>query len=183
MGPRFFRTKIVACPPWCSCKTFRKPLANMEDKSMKTARRKLLYKRVAVKAVSKKAQKKQSVKKIDTKATLKAKDKLAAAKESKRENVKNLKKSKKAVKQVEKKKPMQPIKNACKKVPVKSKKPTNLQKDGTKNKATKKNTAVPKVASQKSKIKANAQNNKSNQKPTLESKGKKSQSTPNAKHL
>jgi len=181
--PRFFRTKIVACPPWCSCKTFRKPLANLEDKSMKTARRKLLYKRVAGKAVSKKAQKKQSVKKIDTKATLKAKDKLAAAKESKRENVKNLKKSKKAVKQVEKKKPMQPIKNSCKKVPVKSKKPTNLQKEGTKNKVTKKNPAVPKVTSQKSKIKANAQNNKSNQKPTLESKGKKPQSTPNAKNL
>merc|ERR1719186_1943371 len=99
----------------------------------------------------------QSVKKIDTKATLKAKDKLAAAKKSKGENLKNPKKSKKAVKQVEKKKPMQPIKNSCKKVPVKSNKPTNLQKDGTKNKATKKNTAVPKVSSQKSKIKANSQ--------------------------
>merc|ERR1712202_17061 len=45
------------------------------------------------------------------------------------------------------------------------------------------NTAVPKVLSQKSKIKPNAQNNKSIQKPTLGSKGKKPQSTPNAKNL
>jgi len=64
--PRFFRTKIVACPPWCACKTWRKPLAMLEGKLKKTTRRQL-YKRVAGKPVSKKAQQKQSTKKIEAK--------------------------------------------------------------------------------------------------------------------
>jgi len=64
--PRFFRTKIVACPPWCACKTWRKPLAMLEGKLKKTTRRQL-YKRVAGKPVSKKAQQKQSTNKIEAK--------------------------------------------------------------------------------------------------------------------
>jgi len=154
--PRFFRTQINACPPWCSCKTRIQLLVSLETKVMKTAK-KQIYKRVAGKAVSKKAQQKQSVNK--------AKDKLAVAKGSKRGNVKDPKKSKKALKKVE----------------VKCKKPTSIQTDG-KNKATGKNPSLPKISSQKPKIK-DTQDNKSNQKKhSLESKGKKPLSTPNAKN-
>jgi len=154
--PRFFRTQINACPPWCSCKTRIQLLVSLETKVMKTAK-KQIYKRVAGKAVSKKAQQKQSVNK--------AKDKLAVAKGSKRGNVKDPKKSKKALKKVE----------------VKCKKPTSIQTDG-KNKATGKNPSLPKISSQKPKIKDTHDNKSNHKKHSLESKGKKPLSTPNAKN-
>jgi len=117
--PRFFRTKIVACPPWCACKTWRKPLASLEPKVKKTTRRQL-YKGVAGKAVSKKSQKKQtSVKLVETKSKLKAKVKKEVPKESKK-----CTKCKKPCAKVDKKKSV----HACKNVSVSSQKPRGKAK-------------------------------------------------------
>lgn len=90
--PRFFRTKIVACPPWCACKTWRKPLAMLEAKMMKKSTRRQLYKRVAGKPVARKAQQKQATKKIDTKSRKKPKNKMV----KKSDDKKSIKSSKKA---------------------------------------------------------------------------------------
>lgn len=90
--PRFFRTKIVACPPWCACKTWRKPLAMLEAKMMKKSTRRQLYKRVAGKPVARKAQQKQATKKIETKSSKKPKNKTAKKSDEK----KSTKSSKKA---------------------------------------------------------------------------------------
>jgi len=85
--PRFFRSQVVACPPWCSCKTYRsRPLANFEPVIKKSTRRQL-YKRVAGKAVSKKAQQKKTFpKKAEVKVNLNATNKKSIKKDSKQLN-------------------------------------------------------------------------------------------------
>jgi len=92
--PRFFRTKIVACPPWCACKTWRKPLPLLEAKMKKSTRRQL-YKRVAGKPVARKAQQKQATKKIESKSN----KKLASKTGKKLDGKKSNKSSKKAPKE------------------------------------------------------------------------------------
>eukprot|EP00092_Neocalanus_flemingeri_P017466 GFUD01018894.1.p1 GENE.GFUD01018894.1~~GFUD01018894.1.p1 ORF type:complete len:531 (-),score=128.42 GFUD01018894.1:90-1682(-) len=176
--PRFFRTKIVGCPPWCACKTWRKPIATLEAKVKRTTRRQL-YKRVAGKAVSKKAQQKQTVKKVETKAKkVNIKEKKSVAKVPNKSNTVVEKANQKKISTKSKKVPVK-----CKQA-IKSKKPTNLP-NKSKIQLNGKKTAPPKskVASQNSKSKAEEQVIKSNlKKPSLEVKGKKVQSTPNDKN-
>jgi len=65
--PRFFRSQIVACPPWCACKSWKRPLALTVEGKVKTPTRRELYKKVVGKPVSKKSQQKKSIKKIEVK--------------------------------------------------------------------------------------------------------------------
>jgi len=66
--PRFFRSQIVACPPWCACKSWKRPLALTVEGKVKTPTRRELYKKVVGKPVSKKSQQKKSIKKIEVKS-------------------------------------------------------------------------------------------------------------------
>jgi len=66
--PRFFRSQIAACPPWCACKSWKKPLALTVEGKVKTPTRRELYKKVVGKPVSRKSQQKKSMKKIDMKS-------------------------------------------------------------------------------------------------------------------
>jgi len=118
--PRFFRSQVVACPPWCSCKTYRsRPIANFEPVIKKSTRRQL-YKRVAGKAISKKAQHKKIVpKKVELKVNMKAKNKKSAVKDSKQ-----LKKAPKKKKTNTKK---QSNKSSCKAVSNEKSKPNKKQ--------------------------------------------------------
>jgi len=65
--PRFFRSQIVACPPWCACKSWKKPPALTVAGKVKTPTRRELYKKVVGKPVSRKSQQKKVIKKIEVK--------------------------------------------------------------------------------------------------------------------
>jgi len=163
--PRFFRTKIVACPPWCACKTWRKPLIMMEPKMKKSTRRQL-YKRVAGKPVARKAQQKQATKKIESKSNKNSKNKSVKRLDDKKSN----KSSKKA--QIESKKKSSISKSAATKPTPKS-----SQKNANTDKKVKKIQSTPKPNTPKA---SNASKSKSTATPKIQNPKNR---TPNPKNL